>query len=90
MSELFPHTDELGSTMWIDGADVVAFDLDGERYCVDCATDMNEIDTDRFHRKPRSVPYGGSVERRHMAETDHEYYCGNHDCGRRIPTPADV
>lgn len=90
MSELFPHTDELASAMWIDGCEIVAFDLDGERYCPQCARDIDGIDCERFHRDPYSVPYGGSVERRHMAEVDHEYHCGNMKCGRRIQTPSDV
>lgn len=91
MTELFPKADELGTVRFMsDGAEVVAFDLDGDRYCVECAMRMDEIDCERFHNEPRTVPHGGSVERRHMAETDHEYHCGNTDCGRKIPTPDDV
>lgn len=85
MSELFPKSDQIGSTVTIDGTEIVAFDLDGERYCVDCARDMDSIDCERFHKDPYSVPYGGSVLRRHMRETEHTYHCGNTDCGVEIP-----
>jgi len=85
MTELFPHSDELGSTITIDGTEVVAFDYDGERFCVDCAGEHEQIDRERFHRDPYSVPYGGSVQRRHLHDTDHDYHCGNPECGRKIP-----
>lgn len=83
--ELFPHSDETGNTEWRDGCEIVAYDYDGDRYCVDCAAEMDEIERARFHFDPYSVPAGGSVERRHMRETDHEYHCGNPRCGRKIP-----
>lgn len=85
MSEPFPHIDKTGSTMTINGTEIVAFDLDRGRYCVDCAKEMDSIDCERFHKQPRSVPYGDSVRREHMHNIDHDYHCDNHDCGRKIP-----
>jgi len=85
MSELFPHSNEIGSTEYRNNAEIVAYDYDGERFCVDCAHNHDEIDCERWHNDPYSVPYGGSVERRHMHDTDHEYHCGNPECGRKIP-----
>jgi len=84
-NELFPKSDEMGETMHIDHAEIVAFDLDGERYCVECAKAMDEIDCERFHTDPYSVPYGGSVCRRHVIQSEYEWHCGNSDCGRKIP-----
>jgi len=85
MTELFPYSDKTGTVEYRNGAEIVAYDLDGERYCVHCAREMDSIDCDRWHNDPYSVPYGGSVERRHMHETEHEYHCGNPQCGRKIP-----
>lgn len=85
MSELFPHSDETAPTEYRGSAEIVAYDYDGERFCVDCAADHDEIDREQWHDRPRTVPYGGSVERRHMRETDHEYHCGNPQCGKKIP-----
>jgi len=84
-TELFPKSDETGSTMTINNAEIVAFDLDGERYCVDCAQDMDNIDCERFHTEPRSVPSGGSVLRQHIVHNGHEWHCGKTDCGVKIP-----
>jgi len=85
MTELFPHSDETGVIETRNGAEIVAYDLDGERYCVECAREMDEIECRRFHEKPRSVPCGGSVQRSHMQDTDRMYHCGNVDCGKEIP-----
>lgn len=85
MTELFPHSNEVGDVEYRGNAEIVAYDYDGERYCVYCATHHDEIDKERFHSEPHTVPAGGSVERRHMQETDHDYHCGNPDCGRKIP-----
>lgn len=84
-SELFPHSEQKGITENRDYAEIVAYDLDGERYCVECAREHDEIDCERFHKEPRSVPHGGSVQRRHMHYTEVKYYCGNPQCGKKIP-----
>lgn len=84
-NDLFPHSDQIGETMILDSSVIVAFDLDGDRYCVECSKEMDEIDCERFHNNPYSVPAGGSVLKQHMRETDHTYHCGNSDCGKEIP-----
>jgi hypothetical protein len=85
MSELFPHSDETGITETRNDVEIVAYDMNGARYCVECARKMDKIECERFHEKPRSVPCGGSVQRRHMQQTDHTYHCLNTDCGKEIP-----
>jgi len=91
MKELFPKADQKGSVEKRDGWDrfgtveIVAYDYNGERFCVECATEHDNIDKGRFHSDPYSVPSGGSVPRRSIREADIRYHCGNPDCGKKIP-----
>jgi hypothetical protein len=90
-SELFPNSDKMGSVEKRDGrtrigtVEIVAYDYQGERFCVECATEHSEIDKERFHSDPYSVPHGGSVRRRSMQECEITYHCGNPNCGKQIP-----
>lgn len=62
-------------------ANIVAYDYDGARYCVECAEQDNRIDREQFRNRPKEVAYGGAV--REGAEADHEQYCGR--CLIKIP-----
>jgi len=88
-SELFPESDKLANVERHGSNTVVAYDYNGERFCVDCAKEHTEIDRERWRQDPRSVRSGGSVHLCHMHETDMRYRCGNPNCGRRIPETRD-
>jgi len=89
--ELFPLSDKTGSVEKRDGisrigtVEIVAYDYEGERFCVGCATNHDDIDKGRFHTDPYSVPSGGSVSRCSIQDADIRYYCENPNCGKKIP-----
>ena len=86
MTELFPLSDKTGSIETKGPfTDIVAYDHRGERFCVECATEHDEIDKEQWHNDPYSVPYGGSVPRRSIRDADIRYHCGNPNCGKKIP-----
>lgn len=60
--------------------EVSAIDHNGERYCLDCAREHEDIDVKQYIEEPRTVPAGGPVTI--DAEAESRYYCGR--CHRNI------
>lgn len=92
METIYPKSDQLGETEYRPASmtykqtvEVVAYDYDGQRFCVECAKEHDEIDCDRWHHDPYSVPAGGSVTRASMQSAEMAYHCANTDCGKEIP-----
>ena len=55
-----------------DGTELIAVDRDGERYCIECAS---EAYIERAYHRPRSIAFGGAVPE--GSEVD----CPGHSCG---------